>query len=131
MILLAAGSGVFAQRLAEGVLHPLRWLCEIGVHVAAFKELNQLRQSGCILSVFFVDVLTYLGHRRHRRDFFEGVVMFCGVGKGGSRIFQQIGFGTALLIIRVHHHASGGTTQVDTRLQHQVPGRCQLTLLES
>ncbi|MNN60868.1 hypothetical protein D3C81_1760750 [compost metagenome] len=131
VILLAAGRGVLPQRFTEGILHPLRRLGEIGVHVSALKELDKLRQPGRIGGVFFVNVLAHLYHRRQRRNLFEGVVMFCGVSQGCAGVFQQIRFRAALLVVRVHHHARRRTAQVDARLQHQIPGRRQFTLLEA
>ena len=121
VIQIATDLCIFPQRRAEGVLHPLRRLREIGVHVAALQELNQLCQTGMVGVVFFVDILAHLLHRRLRGDFLKGLVMLCGIRKCRPGIFQQIGFRAALLIVGIHHHARGRAAQVDTRLQHQIP----------
>ncbi len=57
--------------------------------------------------------------------------MFRRVCQRGARILQQFRFCAALLVIWVHHHAGRRAAQVDTRLQHQIPGRGQFALLHS
>ncbi|MNE51473.1 hypothetical protein D3C80_1461050 [compost metagenome] len=129
--MLAAGGVVLFERCSEGILHSLSRLGEIRIRIAALQELNQLCQPGRVVFVFFINVKTRLLHCWLRRNLFESVVVFRRIRQRASRIFQQVCFGAALLIIGIHHHTGGGTAQVDTRLQHQVPGRGQFTLLQT
>ena len=70
MIKLAAGFSVLAERRAEGVLHSLGRLREIGVHIALLQELHQLREAGEVGLIFFIYVRARLRHCRLRGDFF-------------------------------------------------------------
>ena len=56
--------------------------------------------------------------------------MFSRVGQRGPGILADR-FRAALLIVRIHHHARGRAAQVDARLQHQIPRRRELTLLQA
>ena len=129
VIKLAAGFGVLAERRAEGVLHALGRLREIGVHIALLQELHQLREAGEVGQIFFIYVRARLRHCGLRGDFFEGLVMFRRVCQRGARILQQFRFCAALLVVRIHHHAGRRAAQIDTRLQHQIPGCGQFALL--
>ncbi|MNE34828.1 hypothetical protein D3C80_1285650 [compost metagenome] len=129
--MLAAGGVVLFKRCPQCILHSLGRLGEIGIRITALEELNQFRQPCRVVVIFFINVKTHLLHRRLRRNLFEGVVMFRRIRQRGTCIFQQVCFGRALLIIGVHHHTGGGAAQVDTRLQHQIPGRSEFTLLQT
>ena len=102
---LFANAGVLAQRLAERVLHSLRRLREVGVHIAAFQKLNQFCQGRMVLLIFFLNVAAGFCHFRQRCDVFKFCVMRFSLRQRCFRILQQIVFSAALLVRRIHHHA--------------------------
>ncbi|MNY82320.1 hypothetical protein D3C86_2243510 [compost metagenome] len=57
--------------------------------------------------------------------------MFPGFIQRGAGVFQQFSFGAALLVGGIHHHPRRRAAQIDTGLQHQIPGGGKFTLLKA